>query len=162
MRECLCRAEQPLRRTINKSPGRTHWAMAQRRFLILSLHHIAAQRQSIDGTAEKECGFQTAAFQLFRQPFAEKRTRGLRLRSGNCNFGTCESAPGRSRNHAHGLNYSYRCNSVVSRGFPDRRLWIRLPVARHNRNHSRNRFDSVSARSPVKGRDVDGSIQARR
>jgi hypothetical protein len=36
----------------------------QRQFLIVSLHHVGAQRQSIYGSAEKEWGFQTAAFQF--------------------------------------------------------------------------------------------------
>ena len=40
--------------------------MPQWRFFILLLHHIAAQRQSVDGSTEKECGFQTVASQLFQ------------------------------------------------------------------------------------------------
>jgi hypothetical protein len=43
----FCGVEQALKKLISKSPGRTHWAMAQWRFFIVLLHHVAAQRQSI-------------------------------------------------------------------------------------------------------------------
>ena len=56
---------------------------------------------------------------------------------------------------SNGLNYSYRFDSVVGRRFSDTRLWIRLRVARLDRNHSHHRFDSVFARSPVSARVTD-------
>lgn len=79
MRECLCIAEQPLRRIINKSPGRTPWAMPQWRFLIASLHHVAARRQSIYFAPKRSGGSQTAAFQLFRQRFCDLTVRAGQL-----------------------------------------------------------------------------------
>jgi hypothetical protein len=54
----------------------------------------------------------------------------------------------------YGLNYSYRFNSVVSRRFSDRRLRIRLRVARIDRDYSHHSFGSVFARSPALSRQA--------
>jgi hypothetical protein len=56
VRECLCRAEQPLKKLISKSPGRTHWAITQRRFLIVSTASYCRPRSIRFGSAEKEWG----------------------------------------------------------------------------------------------------------
>ena len=53
--------------------------MAQRQFFIASVHHVAAQRQSIYFAPKRSGGFQTAAFQLFRQRFCDLTVRAGQL-----------------------------------------------------------------------------------